>query len=218
MSHIERNYEIIQEKMIEQMEHSLKFGKSLIDAELDAGLFNFLVKPVVKSFYDYWSKNDAKEGTLQQIEATLDCGRKIVKNGISEDEKEKVIEEYFPKYLKGDQTYRQCKKNHKDFNELKRITKDCFITQVEEVVKFLKVKSEVDDYDDLTKSVYQSKQEALDALNTQLRYNDAGIKIVEEDPSILKVPTGKNIIIKVLRKGFIESKKELLGNLERIYN
>ncbi|MFW5895444.1 MAG: hypothetical protein ACOCT9_01740 [archaeon] len=218
MDHIERNYEIIRKKMIEQMEHSLEFGQSLIDSELDAGLFNFVVKPVVKSFYKYWSENDAKEGTMQQIEATLDCGKKIVENGINEEQKDEVIEQFFPKYLKGDQTYRQCKKSHRKFNDLKKITKDCFITQVEEVVKFLKVNGEVDDYDDLTKSAYKSKQEAVKALKTQLGYNDAGIRIVEKNPSILKVPTGKNIILKVLRKGFKDTKNELMGNIERIYN
>jgi predicted DNA-binding ArsR family transcriptional regulator len=147
----------------------------------------------------------------------LECGKKIVENGISEAEKKEVIEEYFPKYLKGDQTYRQCSKTHRNFNDLKQITKDCFITQVEEVVKFLKVEEEIDDYDELTKSAYKSKEEAFKALETQLNFNDAGIKVVEKNPSILKVPTGKKVILKVLRKGFEDTKRELMGNIRRIY-
>ena len=49
--YIERNYRILQDKMIEEMDLALDFGKKLIDSELDAGIFNFLVKPIIKSFY-----------------------------------------------------------------------------------------------------------------------------------------------------------------------
>jgi len=35
MSHIERNYKIVKEKMISQTDLSLSYGRSLIDTELD---------------------------------------------------------------------------------------------------------------------------------------------------------------------------------------
>ncbi|MFW9880578.1 MAG: hypothetical protein ACFFG0_46510 [Candidatus Thorarchaeota archaeon] len=49
-------------------------------------------------------------------------------------------------------------------------------------------------------------------------YNEQGISIVERDDSILKVPMGKNIIIKVLRKGFELTKEKLLEELNEIFN
>lgn len=218
MDYVERNYKILEEKMIDSLESTLELGRDLIDTELDAGIFNVLVKPVIKTFYDYWCDKDAREGTKKQIKVTLDVAKKLIENG-SEEKFEKLIEDNFQEYLSGDQTYLQCNKNHKNFDKLKEITKKCFISQVKDAVRFLKVeKEEVTNYDDLTKATFQTKKEAYDSLSRQLDFNDQGIKIVERDPSILSVPTGKKTIIKILRKGFEQTKLDLINRLDDIYN
>ena len=79
MEHIERNYKILEKRMIEQMEMSLSYGESLIETELDSGVFNVVVKPIVKSFYKYWSDKDAKVGTLEQIRVTLDSAKEFIR-------------------------------------------------------------------------------------------------------------------------------------------
>ncbi len=220
MDYIERNYEILKKKMIEQMELSLGFGKSLIDSELDAGMFNFVVKPIVKSFYKYWSDKDAKVGTLEQIKITLDTAKAIVKNGkVTKEVYEKLINNNFNIYLENDQTDRQCDKKHNNYEKLKEITKKCFITQVEESIIFLSVKEDVYNYDQLSRIAFSNdKAKAYKALKRQLDYNEAGIEIVEQDNSILKVPTGRNIIVTVLRKGFELTKQKLLEDLDLIFN
>ncbi|TFG02087.1 MAG: hypothetical protein EU540_02280 [Promethearchaeota archaeon] len=214
---VERNYRIVEAKMIAQMEEALEYGKKLIDSELDAGLLNFIVKPIIKTFYKYWSDNDAREGTLQQIKVTLDCAKLILNNGIENEEFDKTIEEHFPIYLKGDQTYRQCKFKHKNFNKLNEITRDCFITQINEAVLFLNVKEDITTYDDIVRNVFKTKENALKSLMRQLDFNEAGIKIIEKDPSILKIPTGKNILLKCLRKGFEHTKTILVERLDNIF-
>jgi len=219
MIHLERNYKILEERMIEQMEISLNFGKSLIDSELDTGVFNAIVKPIVKSFYKYWSDTDAKVGTLKQIRVTLDTAKQLVKNGfISEKKFEEEIDRNFPEYLKNDQTDRQCKKNHKNYQKLRTITKKCFITQVKESMLFLSVDKEIIDYSELSRVTFKNKENAYQALKRQLDYNEEGIAIVEQDDSILKVPTGKNIILTVLRKGFELTKNQLIEELDDIFN
>jgi hypothetical protein len=221
VDHIERNYQIIQQVMINQMERSFAIGRELIDTELDAGLLNFIVKPIVKAFYSYWTDKDARQGTLEQIRVTLDCGKELVTNGNlnSREAFDKAIEKYFPIYLKNDQTYRQCSKNHKNFKSLVEITRDCFITQVEETVLFFQVdKDDISTYDQLCKEVFKTKEAAHKSLMLQLDYNEAGIKVVEKDPAILKIITGKKIIVRTLRKGFEITKKELLENLHNSFN
>jgi hypothetical protein len=52
----------------------------------------------------------------------------------------------------------------------------------------------------------------------QLDYNEAGISLVEEDESILKVAAGRDIITRVLRKGFEHTKKALIEDLDEIFN
>lgn len=219
MDHIERNYKILEKRMIEQMETSLNYGKSLIDSELDAGALNFVVKPIVKSFYKYWSDNDAKKGTLEQIKVTLDSAKVLVKNGdVSKEQIEMVITKNFPVYLENDQTYIQCKNKHQNYKKLEEVTKKCFITQVEESILFLSIKEDVKDYNELSRRAYKSKEKAYQALKRQLDYNGDGIAVVEQDDSILKVPLGKNIILKVLRAGFELTKKNLIEDLDEIFN
>jgi hypothetical protein len=219
MNYIERNYNILEQKMIEQMEISFNYGKTLIDSELNLGVFNAVVKPIVKSFYKYWSDKDARIGTLTQIKVTLDSAKEFIQNGNSSKlEFDRIINRYFPVYLENDQTDRQCKKTHQNYPKLKEITKKCFIAQVEESIIFLNVKENVSNYKELSQSAFKTKENAYKALKRQLDFNDQGIEIVEKDDSILKIPMGKNIILKVLRKGFELTKKQLIDDLDSIFH
>ena len=219
MERIERNYRILEKRMIEQMEMSLSYGESLIETEFDSGVFNVVVKPIVKSFYKYWSDKDAKVGTLEQIRVTLDSAKEFIKNGGgSEEHLNKIINKNFPIYLKNDQTYIQCKDTHRNYTKLKEVTRKCFITQLEETILFFNVKDDVKDYSELSRATFKSKERAYQALKRQLDYNEEGIAIVEQDDSILKVPLGKNIILKVLRMGFEMTKEKLIEELDEIFN
>ncbi len=219
MDVIERNYRILEKRMIEQMDISLNFGKGLIDSELDTGVLNVLVKPIVKSFYKYWSDKDAKVGTLEQIRVTLGSAKDLITNGDgSKEHFDRIINRKFPIYLENDQTDRQCKKDHRNYKKLKEVTKNCFITQVEESVLFLKVDENIKDYSELSRATFKTKERAYQALIRQLDYNEQGISIVESDSSILKVPVGKEIILTVLRKGFELTKTQLIEELDEIFN
>ena len=219
MDVIERNYRILEKRMIEQMDISLNFGKGLIDSELDTGVLNVLVKPIVKSFYKYWSDKDAKVGTLEQIKVTLGSAKDLITNGDgSKEHFDRIVNRKFPIYLENDQTDRQCKKDHRNYKKLKEVTKNCFITQVEESVLFLKVDENIKDYSALSRATFKTKERAYQALIRQLDYNEQGISIVESDSSILKVPVGKEIILTVLRKGFELTKTQLIEELDEIFN
>jgi transcriptional regulator with PAS, ATPase and Fis domain len=219
MSYIQRNYNIVEQKMIAQTDLSLGYGRDLIDSELNVGLLNFVIKPIVKSFYKHWSDNEARVGTLKQIHITLDSAKLLIENGtISKEKFDDVINRKFPSYLENDQTDRQCKKNHNHYKKLKEITKKSFISQVEECILFLQVKEVIKDYNELSRATFKSKEKALQALMRQLDFNDEGIAIVEQDDTIIDVPAGRNIIVKVLRKAFELTKKKLIEELDFIFH
>ncbi len=219
MESIERNYNILERRMIEQTDTSLNYGRSLIDSELDSGLLNVILKPIIKSFYKYWSDKDARVGTLEQIRLTLNSAKELISNGeISKEQFDKIVNRDFSAYLQNDQTDRQCKKDHRNYESLKEVTKKCFITQVEESLIFLKVKEDIEDYAGLSRAAFETKELAYQALKRQLDYNEEGISIVESDSSILSVPVGKKIILTVLRKAFELTKKQLIEELDNTYN
>lgn len=219
MDYVDRNYRILEKRMVEQMETSLSYGQELLDSEVEAGALNFVVKPIVKSFYKYWSDNEAKVGTKEQIRVTLDSAKELVRNGdISKEKFDRIVNKNFPIYLENDQTDRQCKKTHQNYQKLKEVTKKCFITQIEETILFLNVKDDVKGYNELSRAAFKTKERAYQALIRQLDYNEEGIAIVEKDDTILKVPLGKNIILKVLRLGFEKTKEKLIEELDEIFN
>lgn len=204
--------------MIQQMEQSLKLGRKLIDTELDTGILNFIVRPIVKAFYDYWAQHDARKGTLKQIDITLDAGKQLLLNGNSEESFNRIVEEFFPKFLKGDQVTYQCSKKHRNYEKLKENSRETFINYLREVKTFLSVEEHVNDYTDLAKGAFKSKEIATKNLKKQLEFTERGISIIEEDPSILSLPTGKKIIVKSLRKGFEESKKDFFKGIDETYD
>jgi hypothetical protein len=218
MEYIDRNYNILKEKMIQQMEKSLSLGRKLIDTELDAGFLNFIIRPVVKAFYDYWAMHDARKGTLKQIDLTLEAGKQLLLNGKSEDSFNSIVEEYFPKYLKGDQVTYQCSKRHKNYEKLEENTKETFINYLKEIRAFLGVEEDVNDYSELARFAFKNKEQATKNLMKQLEFTDKSIRIIEEDSTILSLPAGKKIIIKSLRKGFEETKKEFLEAIDDTYD
>jgi len=155
---------------------------------------------------------------LKQIDITLDAGKQLLLNGNSKEVFNNIVEEYFPKYLKGDQVTYQCSKHHKNYEMLKENAKETFINYLEEVKTFLGVEEEVSEYGELAKVAFKTKEIATSNLMKQLEFTEKGIKIIEEDPSILSLPAGKKIIIKALRKGFEETKKEFLEAIDDTYD
>jgi hypothetical protein len=204
--------------MVQQMENSIKFGRTLIDSELELGLLNWLVKPIVKAFYDYWGSRDVRSGTLKQIELTLNSGKELLMIGNSQENFDNILNKSLQSYLKADQTTRQCNKDHKNYERITQVAKETFTNYLSEVVVLLNVKEEVNDYGDLCRSAFNPKKVAERNLLNQLNFTDRGIQIVEEDPSILKVPVGRKIILKALRRGFELTKKELIKALNDTYN
>ncbi len=218
MDYIERNYHIIEQRMIEQMEHSIELGRQLIETELDTGLLNFIVKPIVKTFYDLWAKNDARSGTLKQIKITLDSGKELLLNGNLEQNLDKIVEENFPKFFEADQTHTQCSKTHQNYKRIKQVAKETFMNYLKEVIKLLEVKDDVENYGDLCRVAFPSRKIAEENLMRQLDCTEKGIVIVEEDLSILKIPLGRKIIVKALRRGLELTKKEFINALNDTYN
>ncbi|MHA1987099.1 MAG: hypothetical protein ACW98D_10705 [Promethearchaeota archaeon] len=218
MGYLERNYHLIKERMIQQMENSIKMGRTLIDKELDMGFLNFIIKPLIKVFYDNWAKNDIRDNTLKQINLTLDAGMELLKNDLNDDNFNKIFNENLPKYIETDQTSLQCNKQHKNYNRIIEVAKETFLNYLKEVIKLLDVKDDVDDYGDLCRVAFKSKELAEQNLMKQLSFTNRGIKIVENDLSILKIPLGKKIIVKALRKGFEQTKKEFIVALNDTYD
>ena len=155
MEHIERNTELLGKRMMRIMRMSMDFGREIINQEVDVGLLNVIVKPIVKTFYNYWSNTEIYKGTVKQIRAVVDSAKDLIKKDNLEESFEKTIEKYFPIFFDGDSTSKRCKEDHRNFRKLKEILYENFIDKVRETILFLKVKkADVESYEDLTKDPF----------------------------------------------------------------
>ena len=119
--------------------------------------------------------------------------------------------------IKADRYHFKCK-NHKNYDKLKENAKETFINYLREVKAFLSVEEHVNDYRNLARSAFKSKEIATKNLKKQLEFTERGISLIENDPSLLSLIAGKKIIIKALRKGFEETKKEFFKGIDETYD
>ena len=216
MEHVERNINLFKKQLIETIDNRIAFGKKLIKAELKSSPFDLLLKPIVDTFYEFYSK-DARKGIINQIEIIIKCGKLFLENEENQEVFNSEVENIFPTYLKGDQLSGMCKKSHENYPRLKTILKEVFISQIKESMILFKVKEEVDDYNSLIRVAFKTREEAYRTLIKQLNSYDECLRIMEKDLSILTFPAGRRRIFNVLKRGSEESNRDFIRNLDMIY-
>lgn len=216
MEHVERNINLFKKQLIETIDNRIAFGKKLIKAELKSSPFDLLLKPIVDTFYEFYSK-DARKGIFNQIEIIIKCGKLFLENEENQEVFNSEVENIFPTYLKGDQLSGMCKKSHENYPRLKTILKEVFISQIKESMILFKVKEEVDDYNSLIRVAFKTREEAYRTLIKQLNSYDECLRIMEKDLSILTFPAGRRRIFNVLKRGSEESNRDFIRNLDMIY-
>ena len=207
-----RNEILIKERLEKQIEISLNKGNTSIDKALN-GPLNGVLKPIIKMYYNNIARKNMEEGSRQQVEVTLEAAKLAVLDNKSVDE---VANKYFAKYLAGDQTSRQLKKNHKNYRWIINNVKEIFKSQIKPLIELLKCNSQnnlngesIQTYDELAIASFKTKDKARKALNAQFYLLDDGLKKLEEDPSIINIVAGQDILLKILRDGFQETWDEL---------
>ena len=216
MEHVERNINLFKKQLIETIDNRIAFGKKLIKAELKSSPFDLLLKPIVDTFYEFYSK-DARKGIFNQIEIIIKCGKLFLENEENQEVFNSEVENIFPTYLKGDQLSGMCKKSHENYPRLKTILKEVFISQIKESMILFKVKEEIDDYNSLIRVAFKTREEAYRTLIKQLNSYDECLRIMEKDLSILTFPAGRRRIFNVLKSGSEESNRDFIRNLDMIY-
>ncbi len=200
------------------MKLSLKVGNDLIDEEMNG--LAIIFRPTVKMFYNALVKKDLEAGTINTIDLNLQTTKKMLLNNIKLESEEfyRELDAIFPQYLKEDQTYRQCKREHPNFPILKENLKNTFKYQMIPLYKLLSVEKEnINNYDDLCKEAFSTKDECKNILLAQLDSMRKGLKVIQQDLSILDIMTARETIFRVLKKGFDRKAKDFLDEIDEIY-
>ena len=84
MNHVERNIYLFKNQLIKTIDDRIAFGKKIIEAELSSSPFDIIVKPVVNTFYEFYSK-DARKGIIKQIEIIIKCANRFIQKEENEE-------------------------------------------------------------------------------------------------------------------------------------
>lgn len=212
---IRRNAALVRRKMEQQLESSLKKGADYIDQEL-AGPHNFLLRPIIKTFYNAFARPDLNSGSMGNLQIVLDAATEIVTTGTAD--LEAVLTKYFPRYLKNDQTAKYCRKTHKDYPWFVENVKATFRSQLKGAVKMIGCTvPAATSYDDLAVASFVNKDEAKAALMEQFDCMQRGIERIDKDQSILEIPAGKQLIINVIKRGIKDEREFLMKSIDAVF-
>ncbi len=112
--YLDRNSELVRNRLIKQIDISLDKGNKFIDKELSSSLY-ILVKPVIKLYYTQVKRKDMESGSYKQIDLCLNAAKDVLVEGITLDT---AVSRYFHPYLKADQTSQTLKKTHQNYSKL----------------------------------------------------------------------------------------------------
>jgi hypothetical protein len=216
---LDRNTGIVREHLVKQMHASLQIGADLIDKEMNG--LAFLLKPIVKGFYSILVKKDLEKGTRRSIEGTLRLATEMLAEEINDesDEFNKRLAAEFPNYLKNDQTGRQCKKKHKNFPRLAENLKTTFEWQIRPTMKLLScAEPGITNYPDLCRAAFPKVDDCKGPLKLQIDAMRYGLKVIKEDLSILDIPTARDLIFRVLLRGFKRKTQDFFDEADEIYS
>ena len=218
MEILDRNILFVRDHLLRNMNESLDLGADLIDQELNG--LSIFARPIVKSFYEGMVRKDLESGTRQSIDDMIEIAKKIVLNGLIIDsfEYNQILDKNFPKYLINDQTGRQCRRDHRNFSRLRENLKDTYHAQVLSIVLLIRNLDEnIKNYYELCRSAWSTAEECKADLKCQTDAMLKGQKIIREDLTILNIPVARNLIFKILRKGFDQKVSEFNRVIDLIY-
>lgn len=215
---LDRNIEILRQHLFKQMKASLNIGSELIEKEM-TGL-SILIKPIVKAFYATLVKKDLENGTIKSINGILKMARDMILDGVEEDSEEfqRRLDEKFPAYLKNDQTGRQCKHSHSNFPKLAENLKTSFEWQVRPTMRLLSVNEpNITCYADMCKVAFKTPEVCKEVLMKQISAMDFGLQVIQKDLSILDIPTARDMIFRVLRRGFDRKTADFVNEVDSFF-
>jgi len=201
--------------MLKQIKVCLNKGNKYIEEEFSNPLL-FAIKPIIKAFYNYNARVELEKGSINNMELCIKAAVELIRSPGKEINE--IIDKYFNEYFKNDETAKYCDSKHKNFKFLYNNTRETFKNQVIPLVEMLKCIDNAENYEELSVKTFKTPENARKALSMQLNSMEQGLKKIEEDISILNIPIGKELILRILKKGFNDTKQELIGDIDLIFN
>ncbi len=207
---LEEHANIIKEEMLHELDLGLEYIQFLI-SKMYGGIAGWFLNPIARLIYHLMARKDIREKCIAQIDIVLDCALKYDGKNLEE-----LIEENFEQYIFNDQSFHHCKKQHKVYPVIEGIMKDIFKSRIEPAHKMLYSKG--DSYDELTKSAFTQKEDALNNLQRELEFSYDVMGVIKEHKKVMKIPSFvRDKIITIMEQGQKYAEERLTSRIDEIY-
>ena len=217
---LEHNCTLLRAHLFRQMHESLSIGAQLIEAEMNG--LSMILRPVVSSFYRNVLQKDMERSTRKLVNGMIKFASALIRDDIKpgSDEFRRRLKAKFPGYLKNDQTGRQCKRSHPNFPRLEENLKQTFEAQILGILPILQVEVDmpIKNYPGLCRAAFKNAEECKALLNLQTDAMLRGQAIIKEDLSILNIIAARELIFRVLEKGFAKKIQDFNRGIDNIFS
>ncbi len=217
---LENNCTLLRAHLFRQTHESLSIGAEIIESEMKG--LSMLVRPVVSSFYRNVLQRDMERSTRKLVNGMITFAAALIRDDIKvgSDEFHRRLKAKFPGYLKLDQTGRQCKRSHPNFPRLEENLKDTFEAQILGTLPILQANMDepIKNYPDLCRAAFKNAEECKTSLNLQTDAMLRGQAIIKEDLSILNIVVARDLIFRVLEKGFAQKIEDFNRGIDIIFS
>ena len=214
------NCTLLRAHLFRQMHESLSIGAKLIEAEMKG--LSIILRPVVRTFYRNVLQRDIERSTRKLVNGMIKFAASLIRDDIKpgSDEFHRRLIEKFPGYLKNDQTGRQCKRSHPNFPRLEENLKKTFEAQILGILPILQVDTDmpIKNYPNLCRAAFKNAEECKTSLNLQTDAMLCGQAIIKEDLSILNIIAARELIFRVLQKGFAQKIQDFNRGIDIIFS
>lgn len=215
---LDRNEIFVREHLHRHLTILLKNATSLMDKALSGVLI--LLRIPARIFFYPFIKKYMKRSAEKAIDFLIDLVREMLEKGmqIGSEEFEEAIEEAFPNWLNNDHILQWCSIKHKNYEEIKAISKIGFRWQVIPITKFLSNSdTNLKHYPDLCRSTFERPEDCRRDLDQQLDAIKDGIEVAGRDVNIYKIPFLRRLFHKNLKKLLDQMIQDFYEDIDAIY-
>lgn len=215
---LERNEIYVREHLNRHLDLLLKNAVKLMDDAL-SGVLILLRLPARLFFYPF-IKNHMKRSAVKAVDFLMDLVKDLIRNGVELEGKEfdDAIDDAFPDWLDNDHILQWCSKSHKNYDEIKAISKEGFRWQVIPITKFLSnANVDAKHYPDLCRSTFEKAEDCKYDLDQQLDAIKDGLEVAGRDVDIYKIPFLKKLFHRSIEDLFDGMINDFHADIEAIY-
>lgn len=205
-----RNEAILRSRLGVDMARGAQFLEGRV-GHLFGGLAGLLLNPVASAAYRAVGRDEILRRAQRQVDVLLAAARD---HG---SRPEAIFDGHLTSYLRHDEAWARADRRHPRFPELEGLVREVYVCRVEPLSLLLH-RGLGEDFEDLVRSVWPSRDAAMRAVEREFLYADRIFALAHEERGLISAPPfARHEVGRVLRDTYDWYKATLRRSVEDVY-